>query len=147
MAADWDFLLPVPVEGVEREALRDTWGEARSQGRRHQGIDILAPSGTPVLAVTDGKVAKLFESKAGGTTLYLFGPDEVFVYYYAHLESYAEGIAAGSQVTRGQVIGTVGATGNARDPHLHFEVGVLGEPPQWWVSKPLNPWYFLRLID
>ena len=135
--------LAVPVAGIARSELRDTWGEARATGRRHQGIDIMAPHGTPVLAVTDGRVAKLFRSETGGITLYQFSANRIFVYYYAHLERYADGIEAGAELRRGQVIGHVGDSGNARDPHLHFEIGLLENEPRWWVSKALNPWPLL----
>ena len=100
-----------------------------------------------MLAADDGTVAKLFRSEAGGITLYQFDPSRTFVYYYAHLAGYAEGIAEGLDLARGQVIGFVGATGNARDPHLHFEIGLLGEEPRWWVSEPVNPYPFLRGTD
>ena len=113
--------LIVPVAGVTPDRLRDTWGEARTAGRVHQGIDIMAPAGTPVLAADDGRVAKLFLSEAGGITLYQFD----------------------QSVRRGELIAEVGATGNARDPHLHFEIGLLGPERRWWVSEPLNPYGFL----
>ena len=135
--------LIVPVAGVTTDQLRDTWGEARAAGRVHQGIDIVAPAGTPVLAADDGRVAKLFLSEAGGITLYQFDPSETYVYYYAHLEGYAEGLAEGAALRQGEVIAFVGATGNARDPHLHFEIGLLGPERRWWVSEPLNPYGFL----
>jgi len=143
---DAGMILPnliVPVVGVERATLRDTWREARAAGRVHQGIDIPAESGTPVLASGDGKVAKLFLSERGGYTLYQFDPSETWVYYYAHLQSYAADIAEGDELRQGALIGYVGSSGNARTPHLHFEIGRLGTERRWWVSEPINPYWSL----
>ena len=138
--------LTLPVQGIKREELRDTFNEMRGASRRHEAIDVLAPRNTPVLAVEDGKIAKLFLSEAGGITLYQFDPSESYAYYYAHLERYADGLKEGDTVKRGQVIGYVGTTGNApRDtPHLHFAIFKLSDDKRWWQGTPIDPYSVLR---
>ena len=84
--------LRLPVEGLKREDLRDTFNEMRGGDRRHEALDILAPRDTPVLAVDDGTIAKLFLSKPGGITIYQFDPTSTYAYYYAHSSRYAEGL-------------------------------------------------------
>jgi murein DD-endopeptidase MepM/ murein hydrolase activator NlpD len=103
----------IPVAGVKREELQDTYSQARSGGRSHNAIDIMAAAGTPVVAVADGEIAKLFNSEQGGITIYQWSKDRKRVYYYAHLQRRAEGIAERAFVRRGTVIGYVGDTGNA----------------------------------
>jgi hypothetical protein len=110
--ADGTGLL-LPVQGITAAQLQDTFTDARSEGRVHDAIDILAPAGTPVLAVADGTIEKLFDSDRGGLTVYQFEPGGRYCYYYAHLQRYADGLAEKQQVKRGQVIGYVGSTGNA----------------------------------
>jgi len=138
--------LTLPVQGVQPQDLADTFSQARSQGRRHDAIDILAPAGTPVLAVEDGRIAKLFLSKPGGITIYQFDPCEQYSYYYAHLERYADGLHEGQQVRRGQVIGYVGSSGNAsaQAPHLHFAIARLPADKAWWKGEAINPHPVLR---
>ena len=138
--------LAVPVAGVARSALHDTFSDARSAGRRHDAIDIAAPRGTPVYAVDDGTVVKLFRSIPGGLTIYQFDPDSGLSYYYAHLDRYAEGLREGAAVRRCELIGYVGTTGNApKDaPHLHFAVAALGVEKRWWEGSALNPYPALR---
>jgi murein DD-endopeptidase MepM/ murein hydrolase activator NlpD len=109
--ADRDLL--IPVEGVGREQLTRQFSDPRGVSRQHEAIDILAPRHTRVRAVEDGTIARLFQSKAGGTTIYQFDPTSEFCYYSAHLERYADGLQEGQQVRKGQVIGYVGTTGNA----------------------------------
>ena len=137
--------LLIPVQGVQATQLLDTFTQARGQNRVHDAIDIMAPHGTPVLAVADGKVVKLFNSKAGGITLYQFDPGERFVYYYAHLQDYAPGIVEGKVLRKGELIGHVGSTGNANPegPHLHFAIGELGADKKWWDYKAINPYPLL----
>jgi len=137
--------LIVPVVGVPRSKLRDTFDERRG-ATRHEAIDIAAPRGTPVLAVGDGRIAKLFESVPGGHTVYQFDPDEKFAYYYAHLDGYAAGLKEGMPVKRGEVIGYVGTSGNAppEAPHLHFAIFRLGPERHWWKGTPVNPYAFLN---
>ena len=138
--------LLLPVQGITAAQLQDTSTDARSGGRVHDAIDIMAPAGTPVLAVADGTVEKLFDSKLGGTTLYQFNPQRTLAYYYAHLQGYAPAIAEKQSLKRGQVIGYVGATGNANPaaPHLHFAIFGLGPEQQWWKGTAINPYPQLR---
>jgi murein DD-endopeptidase MepM/ murein hydrolase activator NlpD len=138
--------LLLPVQGIGAAQLQDTFTDARSEGRVHDAIDILAPAGTPVLAVADGTIEKLFDSDRGGLTVYQFEPGGRYCYYYAHLQRYADGLAEKQAVTRGQVIGYVGSTGNAsaEAPHLHFEIHRLGPEKQWWKGESLNPYPVLR---
>ncbi len=137
--------LSIPVQGIAATALRDTFNDARSEGRRHDAIDIMAPAGTPVLAAADGRIEKLFLSERGGITLYQFNPERTLAYYYAHLQRYADGIAEGQVLRRGQLLGYVGATGNADPaaPHLHFAVFALGPEARWWEGTALNPYPML----
>ena len=134
--------LLVPVQGVQASTLTDTFDQPRGRQRAHEALDIMAAKGTPVLAVADGKVVKLFDSKPGGTTLYQFDPSERHAYYYAHLERYADGIKEGMQVKRGDVLGYVGVTGNSDPdaPHLHFAMFELTTEKQWWKGTPVNPY-------
>jgi murein DD-endopeptidase MepM/ murein hydrolase activator NlpD len=143
--AQRDLLLP--VQGIRREELRDTFSETRSQNRVHEAIDIIAPRNTPVLAVDAGRIVKFFSSNLGGLTIYQFDPTETYCYYYAHLESYAPGLKEGDQVARGQVIGHVGSTGNAgpNNPHLHFAIFQLNAQKNWWQGEAINPYPILRL--
>jgi murein DD-endopeptidase MepM/ murein hydrolase activator NlpD len=136
--------LKLPVDGVDRKDLRNTFADARGS-RTHEALDILAPRGTKVRAVEDGRVQKLFTSKAGGLTIYEFDPTQTFAYYYAHLNRYADGLREGQMVKRGDVIGYVGSTGNASPdaPHLHFAIFRLGPEKQWWKGEPINPFLVL----
>ncbi len=137
--------LLVPVQGIKTASLSDTYDQPRGNQRHHEALDIMAPKGTPVVAAADGKVAKLFTSKPGGTTLYQFDPAEKYAYYYAHLDRYADGIKEGMEVKRGTVLGYVGVTGNSdpNAPHLHFAVFELTPEKQWWKGTPLNPFPLL----
>jgi murein DD-endopeptidase MepM/ murein hydrolase activator NlpD len=138
--------LTIPVAGVPADKLVRSYHDSRSGQREHEAIDILAPRNTPVVAVEDGTVAKLFTSKAGGLTLYQFDPGQQYSYYYAHLERYADGIKEGDEVRRGQVVGYVGTSGNApKDtPHLHFAVYRLTAEKHWWQGTPIDPYDILR---
>jgi peptidoglycan LD-endopeptidase LytH len=139
--------LLVPVEGVKPSELTDTFNQARGKDRRHEALDIMAPRGTRVLAAADGKLVKLFTSKAGGLTVYEFDPSATYAYYYAHLDRYADGLKEGMPLKRGDLIGYVGSTGDARPeaPHLHFAVVKLTPEKQWWKGTPINP--FPLLVD
>jgi murein DD-endopeptidase MepM/ murein hydrolase activator NlpD len=138
--------LLLPVQGINADQLQDTFTDARSEGRVHDAIDILAPNGTPVLAVAGGTVEKLFDSVRGGLTVYQFEPSGRYCYYYAHLDRYADGLAEKKTIKRGEVIGYVGSTGNASPeaPHLHFEIHVLGPEKQWWKGESINPYPVLK---
>ncbi len=134
--------LRVPIDGMNVETLKGGFAERRSGdgGHAHEAVDILAPRNTPVHAIEDGTIAKLFDSDAGGHTIYQFDPTGRFCYYYAHLEHYAEGLHDGQLVAAGQVIGYVGTSGNAPSgtPHLHFAISELGPDKRWWQSEPLD---------
>ena len=133
--------LRLPVEGLDIRRLRDNFAEKRG-ARVHEAIDILAPRGTPVVAVDDGVVKKLFTSAAGGLTVYQYDPGETYSYYYAHLDRYAEGLAEGKPLKKGDRVGYVGTTGNAPPgtPHLHFTIYKLPPDKKWWEGTPINPY-------
>ncbi|HEX2224445.1 MAG TPA: M23 family metallopeptidase [Thermoanaerobaculia bacterium] len=134
--------LLLPVQGYRARDLQNTFDDSRSGGRVHEAIDIIAPRNTPVVAVEEGRIAKLFQSDLGGLTIYQFDPSETYAYYYAHLERYVDGLKEGDRVHRGQVIGYVGTSGNAGpdNPHLHFAIFRLGPEKSWWKGTPVNPY-------
>jgi len=136
----------IPVAGVRPEDLRDTYSDARSEGRTHNAIDIIAPRGTPVLAAADGRIVKLFYSERGGITIYQLDPDNRTVYYYAHLDRYADGLTEDHSARRGEVIGYVGDTGNsgAGNYHLHFSVSIVSDPKRHWDGENINPYPLLK---
>lgn len=136
----------VPVAGVSRAQLVDSWGDDRDQGARaHAALDIPAPAGTPVIAAMAGKVEKLYSSKAGGITAYVRSPHGRWLCYYAHLQRYAVGLAEGQSVRQGQSIGRVGDTGNAGagNTHLHFAVHRMTAGERWYEGTPVNPYRLL----
>ena len=137
--------LLIPAANVTASQLRDTYDQARAEGRQHDAIDIIAPQGTSVVATADGTVLKLFLSDKGGVTLYELDPSERYVYYYAHLMRYAEGVTEGKQLRRGDVIAYVGDTGNAGagNYHLHFAISKISSPRQWSGGDPINPYPLL----
>jgi peptidoglycan LD-endopeptidase LytH len=137
--------LLIPVAGVTAHQLTDTFNQTRDGTRRHEALDIMAARGTPVLAASDGKVAKLFTSESGGLTIYEFDPASTYAYYYAHLDRYAPALVEGQALRRGEVIGYVGSTGNAKEdaPHLHFAIFALGPDRHWWQGTPINPYPLL----
>ena len=139
--------LAIPVQGVRPGQLVDTYTQARAGGARtHDAIDIMAPEGTPVLAAADGIVEKLFFSRGGGgISIYIRSPDRRWIYYYAHLQGYAPGLAEGQTVRRGQVIGRVGHTGNANPagPHLHFAIYRMEPGEKWYDGTAMNPYPLL----
>ncbi len=138
--------LDVPLAAVGRAQLRSSFDEARGGSRRHEAMDLLAPRHTPVIAVEDGIVARLLTSPAGGITVYQLDPTTTYAYYYAHLERYAAGLAEGATVSRGQVLGYVGTSGNAprNTPHLHFGIFALNDDKRWWQGTPIDPFLVLR---
>lgn len=136
--------LIIPIAGVPPSKLVDTWGQARAQGRTHQGIDIMAPMGTPVHAAGDGLVLKFHDSARGGITIYQADASGRFIFYYAHLSMRSSTLHEGDSVRQGDVLGFVGQTGNATTPHLHFEIERAAERGQWWQGQAFNPYGWLR---
>jgi len=138
--------LGVPVTGVAKGALRDTYNEMRGGTRTHEALDIPAPRGTPVLSATPGRVLKLFNSTPGGLMVYAADSTERFILMYGHLDAYQPGLAEGQPLRRGQQIGVVGTTGNAPPtvPHLHFAVARSANVKEWWKGSPVNPYPLLR---
>jgi murein DD-endopeptidase MepM/ murein hydrolase activator NlpD len=134
--------LLIPVAGITPAQLQDTFHDMRGTERSHEAIDIMAALKTPVFAVDDGTLVKLFDSKPGGLTLYQYDPSATFAYYYAHLDGYAAGLVEGQTIKRGDLLGYVGVTGNADPlaPHLHFAVFVLGPEKHWWKGTAINPY-------
>ena len=147
-SAQSDGPLAIPVAGVNAGQLSDTYSDSRSGGERlHEAIDIMAARGTPVVAAAAGKVEKLFQSDAGGLTIYIRSPDGRTIHYYAHLDSYAPGLAERKQVRQGEALGTVGSTGNASPeaPHLHFAVMRTTPDASWWEpANAVNPYPLLK---
>lgn len=136
--------LGLPIVNLRSSDILDTFGQQRGKGeRQHEASDIMAPRGTPVVAVDDGVIKKLFTSEPGGLTIYQYDPTEQYAYYYAHLDRYADGVEEGQQVRRGTLIGYVGSTGNAdpANPHLHFAILKLGPEKEWWRNTTaINPY-------
>jgi murein DD-endopeptidase MepM/ murein hydrolase activator NlpD len=132
--------LVIPVQGVLASQLRDSYTEARA-GHSHQALDIMAPRGTAVLSAANGRLLKLFKSVAGGTMVYASDSSDRFILMYGHLDSYADGLIDGMPLTRGQVIGYVGSTGDAAPgaPHLHFAIARGHPSTAWWKGEPVNP--------
>ena len=137
--------LTLPIQGLTARDIHDTFEQGRANGQPHEAVDLLAPRGTPILAVAAGVIQKLFLSKPGGITIYEFDPQGEYCYYYAHLERYAEGLHEGLAVSPGEVIGYVGTSGNAppNTPHLHFAIFKLGPEKHWWQGTAINPYPLL----
>jgi len=138
--------LAMPVAGVTASQLFDSFDEKRGSSRRHEAIDIPAPRGTPVLSAAPGRVMRLYSSKDGGLMIYAADATERFILMYAHLDSYARGLADGVTLERGQAIGYVGTTGNAPPnlPHLHFAIARTPNVARWWTGVPVNPYPLLH---
>jgi murein DD-endopeptidase MepM/ murein hydrolase activator NlpD len=137
--------LIIPVDGVRPDRLKSNFSESRGGFRVHHALDILAPRGTPVRAAVAGTIRKLFTSRAGGISIYEFDRSEEKVYYYAHLDRYADTLHEGMSVVQGDVIGYVGTTGNApaNTPHLHFAISILPPSKEWWKGEPIDPYPLL----
>src|SRR5829696_3453639 len=118
-----DTRIAMPLEDVSKKEIADTWQAPRGTNRRHEGQDIFAPRGTPILSATSGYIYNIGDNSLGGQTVSVISKGGR-VYYYAHLNSYAKGIEVGDRVTTRTVLGYVGTTGNAQGapPHLHFGV-------------------------
>src|ERR1700752_936238 len=131
-----DTRIAMPLEDISKKKVADTWQAPRGVGRRHEGQDIFAPRGTPILSATRGYVYKIGENNLGGQTVSVIGAGGR-VYYYAHLDSYAPNLAEGDYVTTRTLLGYVGVTGNAQGtpPHLHFGI--------YSSSGAINPLPFL----
>ncbi len=134
----------MPVDGVTPDHLKSDFNDARGF-HVHHALDIRAPRGTPVRAAVPGTIRKLFTSRAGGLTIYEFDEREERVYYYAHLDRYADFLHEGMSVAQGDVIGYVGTTGNApaNTPHLHFAISILPPTKEWWKGEPIDPYPLL----
>ena len=137
--------LIVPVQGVDASRVRDSYTAGRGGGRTHDAVDIMAARGTPVIAAEGGTILRLRHNEAGGITIYQLDPDERFIYYYAHLDRYQDGLVEGLKVNQGDILGFVGTTGNApKDmPHLHFQVMLYKGRGQYWGGEPINPHPYL----
>ena len=138
--------LIIPVAGVRPDQLLDTFDDARSEGRVHDAIDIMAAAETPVLAAADGKILKLSNSDRGGTTIYQLNANQELVFYYAHLSRYADGLVEGNPVKQGEIIAYVGDTGNAGpgNYHLHFSIAAVSDPKRYWEGTNINPFPLLH---
>lgn len=139
--------LAMPIEGVQKKDLFDSFYQGRN-GAFHEAIDIMAPKDTPVRAVDQGNIVKLFNSRKGGLTIYQFDDERKYCYYYAHLDRYAASLKEGMLVRAGDVIGYVGSTGDANvaAPHLHFAISILGPEKEWWKGKAVNPYPVLTKV-
>jgi murein DD-endopeptidase MepM/ murein hydrolase activator NlpD len=139
--------LAIPVAGIKTADLVDTYTQARAGGaRKHDAIDIMAPTGRLVVAAAPGTVEKLyFSNGGGGTTAYVRSDDKRWTYYYAHLNAYAPGLHEGQHLKRGEPVGFVGASGNANPdgPHLHFAINRMEPGERWWQGTAINPYPLL----
>jgi peptidoglycan LD-endopeptidase LytH len=136
--------LLMPVSGLSPSKLVDNFNEMHN-GHRHEALDIMAARGTPVVAVDEGNVVKLFKSKRGGLTVYQFNDTQTWCFYYAHLDRYAQGLKEGMLLRKGDILGYVGSSGNASPdaPHLHFTIFKLGPEKHWWQGTPIDPYPLL----
>lgn len=141
--------LLMPVAGARAAKVAGSFDDDRSGGRVHHATDILAARGTPVLAADEGRIWKVRWNALGGNTIYAVDPLERFVFYYAHLDSYRDGLLEGAAVRKGDTLGFVGTTGNAPPnvPHLHFQVARLGADRRYWAGTPVDVLPFLRAAD
>src|SRR4051812_38084590 len=138
--------LGVPLQGVPASALHDTFNELRGGTRPHEALDIMAPRGTPVISASAGRVLKLFNSVPGGLMVYAVDSTGRYILKYGHLDAYAPGLVDGQALTRGQLVGTVGTSGNAAGgaPHLHFAMARAEDLKKWWLGAAVNPYPLLK---
>jgi murein DD-endopeptidase MepM/ murein hydrolase activator NlpD len=141
LAGAWHYrgqpkVMVVPVDGLEPKHLVSTWHAPRSGGRRHEGADLFAKKGTPVVSAVNGQVWRMGHDRLGGQVVWVLGEGRT-LYYYAHLDAFADGLRVGDHVKRGDVLGAVGNTGNARTtpPHLHFGMYRVG----WKGLRAVDP--------
>ena len=137
----------IPVAGVAAKDLVDSFDEARGGGTpRHEALDIMAARNTPVRSALSGVLLKFHNSVAGGLTIYASDPSNRYVLMYGHLDSYKPGLQEGDRLTRGEIIGFVGSTGDASPnaPHLHLAVNRNDNVKEWWKGTPLNPFLVYR---
>jgi uncharacterized membrane protein len=133
--------LTMPLAGIDPMKLHSSFNDLRAGTRRHEALDIMAPRRTPVLSAASGRVLKLFTSRDGGLMVYAADSAEQFILMYAHLDAYAPELRDGLALSRGQLIGYVGSTGNASPnaPHLHFAIAQNPGVAQWWKGTPVDP--------
>lgn len=139
-------MLAVPIPGVARGRITDSWGDPRDNGLRlHHGTDIAAPANTPILAAAPGTIEKLWTSAAGGTTIYVRSPARTWTYYYAHLSGYAPGLHEGQAVRKGELLGYVGDSGNAGAGNFHLHFGLTRTRPEqhWYEGRDVDPYPYL----
>jgi len=135
----------IPVRGVKKSSLVSTFGAPRPGGRKHKGIDIFAPRGTPVLASVESIIWRIFQDHPlGGRMIYAVGKGRT-VYVYSHLNAFAAGLHEGQKVKKGEVIGFVGNSGNAKQtpPHLHFGMVQLNFNPFDGFHRAVDPYPYL----
>jgi murein DD-endopeptidase MepM/ murein hydrolase activator NlpD len=139
--------LAVPVQGMYPDQVPDHFAAGRSGGRRHNAVDLFVPRGTPVLSADAGVVTRVATNALGGKTVWAADPTGRFAYYYAHLDGWTPGLAAGRRLERGDVLGWVGTTGNApaTAPHLHFQLLRITDPTRPWQGVPIDPRPFFHL--
>jgi len=131
---------PLPIEAFPREKLRDTFNASRGRHKKHHAIDLGAPRGTPIVAVSDGTIERLGRDRRGGIVIYQRDATGRFVYFYAHLRRYAPGLKVGARVKKGEKIGEVGSTGRSSGPHLHFAIFRDADAPSPWKGLVVNPY-------
>ncbi|MEG3174772.1 M23 family metallopeptidase [Sphingomonas sp. RB3P16] len=139
-------LLSLPIAGLRRQDVRESWGDPRDNGlREHHGTDLAALANTPVVAAAPGTVEKLWTSAAGGTTVYVRSPARTWSYYYAHLSGYAPGLHEGQAIRTGDVLGYVGDTGNAGAGNFHLHFGLTRTTPEqhWYEGVDVDPYPYL----
>jgi murein DD-endopeptidase MepM/ murein hydrolase activator NlpD len=133
--------LLVPIAGIDASKIPNSFSDARDGQRKHNAIDIFAKRGTPVLSADDGTILKVGTNTLGGNIVWAVDAHRRFVYYYAHLDRWADGLRDGMSIQRGDVLGYVGTTGNAPKniPHLHFQLLRYTNDKRYYDGPPINP--------
>lgn len=150
------YMFPFPKHLRSKVSYSNSWGDPRSFGgkRKHEGIDLFAPKGTPIISIANGKIVRKGWNQLGGWTITIQDDKyPQFFYYYAHLDKYADGLEEGMKVTKAQVLGFVGDSGYGPmgttgkfPPHLHLGIYVR-EGYTALQRKAVNPYLFLKLWD